>query len=859
MTQEEEGRKYASLMLKVYKWLTDFQNNHQDFIFKFAVHSKGRVQYLFQRENKKNKFYVDLARKKIHVNMSLVFEVDLQNTKIKKVCFDVGWDKSKDDHAYRKFAIDVLKRKSPGQLLISKANKEDDMMRELLSWIEQNFIALKKALKGEQISPEEFNQMKNQRLGELCKGGWLERTENGSYVVPKTADFSDSEDSENKDDMLEKGKEGEMDKLKKELKEFVYNALKDKENFEAYLYKPDEKLSSKNKCYIAGNSSSTLSIKLNANIILGLYSDGKKTELRDKLDLPIKVEKDGTYGLVGEMKVMVPNSGHDGFVFKMDTGVKLSSLRNPESEDAKIDAMTKIAEETEKVLGVLIEKRAISVCSREEKTAGDSNEQQREQNNMISWLLEMVEASKNVILTGAPGTGKTYTAREVAKVMVGAMVSKDAPEGEKGKAKKAEEERIASVQFHPGYDYSDFVIGMKPVLVSGKGKEVFRQDGKLYTKDDNDPNGKGQEFKGTTSVSYDWKDGVFKQFAARAKKAYDEAADPEQAPKFVFLIDEINRADLSRVFGELFSLLEEEYRYPKNKNGIRLPNGESFVIPENLYIIGTMNDIDRSVESMDFALRRRFAWREVKASETMDAILDAKENGKPKIDPRSASKLKVAMEELNKRISGTQGLECSSKDGKENSKESINIGAFLGSAYELGAAIFAKFAKCNGDFDMLWENHIKIILMEYLRGRRDRDEKLLPALRKVYNDAIQMVVDKDGGSIMFKVICDNGTEIKGKDGVDTLIRFIQYIVENVGRPIEEIVNLGIRRAVKDKSNDKSILLLVPLDDADPDNYATDRPIGGYCVLRKTGNGEKMDHIKEMITRMSLKGYKVVRL
>ena len=112
---------------------------------------------------------------------------------------------------------------------------------------------------------------------------------------------------------------------------------------------------------------------------------------------------------------------------------------------------------------------------------------------------------------------------------------------------------------------------------------------------------------------------------------------------------------------------------------------------------------------------------------------------------------------------------------------------------------------------------------------------------------------------MFKVICDNGTEIKGKDGVDTLIRFIQYIVENVGRPIEEIVNLGIRRAVKDKSNDKSILLLVPLDDADPDNYATDRPIGGYCVLRKTGNGEKMDHIKEMITRMSLKGYKVVRL
>ena len=333
-------------------------------------------------------------------------------------------------------------------------------------------------------------------------------------------------------------------------------------------------------------------------------------------------------------------------------------------------------------------------------------------------IRDLLEANLNVILTGAPGTGKTYAAKRIASAMTGDT-----------NATSEEESHIASVQFHPGYDYSDFVIGMKPVLVDKDGKEVEQTE----TDGSN----------GNLQVSFRWKDGIFKDFADKAKKAYDAAVqDGKQPPKFVFLIDEINRADLSRVFGELFSLLEEEYRYSndkgnvKNAKGIKLPNGKNFVIPKNVYILGTMNDIDRSVESMDFALRRRFAWREVKATETMDAILYAKENGKPKIDPGSVSKLKVAMEELNKRISGTQDLECSSKGGQENSKESINIGAFLGPAYELGAAIFAKFAKCSGDFNMLWENHIKIILAEYLRGRRN-PETFLDALRDVYDKAVK--------------------------------------------------------------------------------------------------------------------------
>ena len=521
-----------------------------------------------------------------------------------------------------------------------------------------------------------------------------------------------------------------MDKLKKELKEFVYNALKGKENFEAYLYKPDERLSSKNYFDIAGNSSSKLSIRLDANVILGLYSDGKKTELRDKLDLPIKVEKDGTHGLVGEMEVMVPNSGYDGFVFKMDTGIRVSSLRNPEPEDAKIDAMTKIAEKTGKVLGVLISKEAISPRSRGEKAAGDSNGEKRVQNDMVSRLVEMVEASKNVVLTGAPGTGKTYTAREVAKVMVGAMVSEDASEDEKAKAKTAEKERIRYVQFHPGYDYSDFVIGMKPELIGEKGKK---------------------------QVAFDWKSGVFRDFAVKAKNAYD-VVKGENPPKFVFLIDEINRADLSRVFGELFSLLEEEYRYfigedrkPHNEKGVTLPNGDPFVIPKNLYIIGTMNDIDRSVESMDFALRRRFAWYEVTA-DMSEGILDAvDENGIQKVSKLDSDLLKKAMKKLNAIIDGEEFKVTDMNGSPQNCK------LRLGSEYQLGGAIFAKLEKYvkrdstrspqKADevaFDKLWNNHIENILLEYLRGQSNRTE-LVKGLKQVFDDAVKDI-DKHGES-----------------------------------------------------------------------------------------------------------------
>ena len=182
----------------------------------------------------------------------------------------------------------------------------------------------------------------------------------------------------------------------------------------------------------------------------------------------------------------------------------------------------------------------------------------------------LLKNNLQLILTGAPGTGKTFMARQLAAKMIGCEVEE--------LDSKQNKQRFSFVQFHPGYDYSDFVIGLKPEL-NEASKQIF----------------------------FDWKGGIFKTFCDAAKK------DSEN--KYVMVIDEINRADLSRVFGELFFCLEDRGKE------VTLPNGEKFTIPENIYIIGTMNDIDRSVESMDFALRRRFAWHEVKAEETGKEIV----------------------------------------------------------------------------------------------------------------------------------------------------------------------------------------------------------------------------------------------
>ena len=191
---------------------------------------------------------------------------------------------------------------------------------------------------------------------------------------------------------------------------------------------------------------------------------------------------------------------------------------------------------------------------------------------------------KHIIFQGPPGTGKTFIAQRLARFLISGTAG-----------------LIETVQFHPAYAYEDFVQGIRPEVTDGK-------------------------------LNYTLMPGRFKDFCERSAK---EASD---APYCVMVIDEINRANLARVFGELMYLLE--YR----DQGIPLSaGGKPFKIPENVYIIGTMNTADRSIALVDHALRRRFSFIRLKPDyEVLRAHLESK--GYP------ADDLIGVLKEINKAI-----------------------------------------------------------------------------------------------------------------------------------------------------------------------------------------------------------------
>lgn len=280
-------------------------------------------------------------------------------------------------------------------------------------------------------------------------------------------------------------------------------------------------------------------------------------------------------------------------------------------------------------------------------------------NTLTDNLAERLENVKNLILTGAPGTGKTYIAKKIAKKLVG----------------ENHEQNIGFVQFHPSYDYSDFVEGLRPV------------------KNDNG------------NIAFERKDGIFKEFCKQAVNNKEE--------NFVFIIDEINRGELSKIFGELFYSIDPGYRGEEGIVSTQYQNlinsddtfNKGFYIPDNVYIIGTMNDIDRSIESMDFAMRRRFAFFEIKAIDRIEMWSD-KENG---LDEKKQEMAKILMNALNNEIDKIPGL---------------------GAAYHIGPSYFLKLK--DNSKEELWNHFLKGLLYEYLRGMPDADDKL-KELEGIYN------------------------------------------------------------------------------------------------------------------------------
>ena len=189
---------------------------------------------------------------------------------------------------------------------------------------------------------------------------------------------------------------------------------------------------------------------------------------------------------------------------------------------------------------------------------------------------------------------------------------------------------------------------------------------------------------------------IYKAIKAKKSIVSTAKAKQEELKKYIFIIDEINRSEISKIFGELFFVIDPGYRGKAGEISTQYSNlhsdpGEKFYIPENVYIIGTMNDIDRSVDSFDFAMRRRFRFVELRADERLE-MLASLEN-----EELEAEAIR-RMAALNKAIAEVEDL-------NEN--------------YQIGASYFLKLKTL--DFDQLWTDYLQPLLQEYIQGMYDEE------------------------------------------------------------------------------------------------------------------------------------------
>ena len=402
----------------------------------------------------------------------------------------------------------------------------------------------------------------------------------------------------------------------------------------------------------------------------------------------------------------------------------------------------------------------------------------------------MLIESKNLIFRGAPGTGKSYLAKEIAADIISNGYFDDYT-----LLTDEQKKQVEFVQFHPSYDYSDFVEGLRP-KVNGDGTMGFElQDGifkkfvararknfedsqksketvekelsvqeamteffssvelgvdtfktingnefTIISVDDSHINisipgnatvnrlsinqdevrkmlESGLKFDkikdittffgktyATQAYSYDF--AIYKAIKAKKSTASKKKAKQAELKKYIFIIDEINRGEISKIFGELFFAIDPGYRGRAGEISTQYSNlhtdpDEKFYIPENVYIIGTMNDIDRSVDSFDFAMRRRFRFVELRADERLE-MLASLEN-----EELEAEAIR-RMAALNKEIAAVEDL-------NEN--------------YQIGASYFLKLKTL--DFDQLWTDYLQPLLQEYIHGMYD-EEGIMNRFAKAY-------------------------------------------------------------------------------------------------------------------------------